>query len=376
MNLNKKWYLSWYVYFILLWITIISWTIITWSLRLNHYSAEFLNKTKSFYAAETGIEEWLLTYKRNPDIEDFIPNNSVISEKSNKRITEFDEQNIFKRELMVHEVIEAWKSIQLPFAKRDLDSRITKFHIWLLKYDNNTPPEDNLDCNTPQFDATLEVSAYQRALIYATEPVLDYSVELNSNWNWCYIGNNNTWKTSLITYSDPYSNEKVSLVWDKCIMNNKWNVTWSVFEEDIRYVLNDRWDADITNNTCDLDCSGWNCSNFYTHNSDILEGIHWYQIFYTIWPNFIWWDMTDEWLIVLDLRAVDNDAHVVVWATDDVWNPYEIPWRYINFSSLWISQWWDLEEWLFTRLKLKKKWNKDLLSIFNYALFSESEVIK
>jgi hypothetical protein len=37
-------------------------------------------------------------------------------------------------------------------------------------------------CETPEFDSSVEIAAYQKARIYTTEP-LDYDVELNSNWN-------------------------------------------------------------------------------------------------------------------------------------------------------------------------------------------------
>jgi len=375
IKINRKWILTAYVYVIFMGVTLIIWGIISGTILLKHYWNETISKTKSYYAAETWIEEWLLAFKDEPDIDKFVPNEAIIYEAANKRHVEYTEQKVYKKELLIKELIPAWKSIQLPFRKKDLDSRITQFHIWILKHDTDNFPLDQQACDTPIFDSALEISAYQKAIILATEP-LDYTVELNSNWNGCYIGNNTVWKTSLISYTDPYSNEKISLIWDKCIMNSQWNVTWAVFEVPIPYIYNDRWDADDSNNTCDLDCSsGW-CSKFYTHNIDVVKGIQSYLKFYTIAANFIWNDMSDEWLILFNLRAINNDVHVIVWATDDVWNPYEIPWRYINFSSLWITQGWDLNEWLFTRLKLKKKFNADLLPIFDYALYSESEFIK
>lgn len=371
---NRKWIVTVYVYIVFMGITLVIWGIMSWTILLNHYSHETISKTKSYYAAETWIEEWLLAFKEEPDIDKFVPNEAIIYEWQNKRNVEYTEQKVYKKELMVKELIETWKSIQLPFAQKDLDSRITQFHIGLMHYDKENDPTSDIMCNTPSFDSSLEIAAYQRAKILATQP-LDYTVELNSNWNGCYLWNNSVWKTSLITYSDPYSSEKISLVWDKCIMNSKWNVTWAVFETDISYLLNDRWDADPTNNSCELDCSG-SCSQYYTTDSEVLKGIQWYQRFYTIASNFVWSDMSSDGLILFNFRAIDNDAHIVVWATDDAWNAYEIPWRYISFSSLWITQWWDINEWLFTRLKLKKKFNNDLLPIFDYALYSESEFIK
>jgi hypothetical protein len=37
---------------------------------------------------------------------------------------------------------------------------------------------------------------------------------------------------------------------------------------------------------------------------------------------------------MFNIRAIDNDAHVAIWATDNNGIAYEIPGRYINFSSL------------------------------------------
>ncbi len=376
MKINKKWVISLYTYVIFLWIVLITWGIMTWTILLRHFSTETLAKTKSFYASETGVEEWLLAFKRDPIIDNFVPNEAIIYEAENMRDVEYKEQKIYKKELFIEDLIPAWKSIQLPFAKKDLDSRITKFHIAILKYDWKTKPTWQLSCETPLYNAAVEVSAYQKANIIATEP-LEYFVELSSNWNGCYLWNNPVWKSSLLTYSDPYSNEKVSLIWDKCIVNAWTNVDWSVFERRIPYTFNDWGDVlDLSTNKCDLNCWTWLCSNYYTYDQDIRTYIQWYQTYYTVANNFIWSDMSDTWLIMFNLRAINEDAHVALWATDDVWNAYEIPWRYIYFSALWITQWWDLEEWLFTRLKLKKKHNDDLLSIFDYSLFSESEFIK
>jgi len=374
-NINKKWFITAYTYLMFLWIVIVTWWIISWTILYNHYAAEIVSKTKSFYSAETWVEEWLLAFKNEPDVDKFVPNEAIVYEEENQRKVEYKEQKVYKKELVIKELIPTWKSIQLPFAKKDLDSRITKFHIAVLKQDPDNFPNDQTFCDTPIFDSSIEVAAFQKAKILNVDP-LDYTVELNSNWNGCYLWNNATGKSSLITFSDPYSNEKVSLVWDKCIMNAKWNVVWAVFEKNIPYAFNNKGTPELEDNTCDIDCSWWTCSNYYTHSNDVLKEITGYLRYYTISNNFIWSDMSNNWLIVFSIRAVDEDSHIAMWATDDAWNPYEIPWRYINFSALWITQGWDLNEWLFTRLKLKKKFNNDLLPVFDYAMFSESEFIK
>ena len=374
-NLNKKWSISFYTYMILLGVSMIITLIVVWTLDTKYFWTEILYKTKSFYAAETGIEEWLLSFKKVPDIDQFIPNERVIQETRNNRTTEYTEQKVYKKELVIKETIEAGKSIQLPFKKKDLDSRITQFHIAILTYDTENPPVDQNSCDTPVHDSSLEISAFQKANIISTDP-LDYTVELNSNWNGCYIWNNSVGKTSLIKFSDPYSKKKVSLVWDKCIMNSNWNVSGAVFESDIPYVFDDKGDSDLSNNTCEYDCGSGGCSKFYTHNSEVAQKVKWALKFYTIAPNFIWGDMTNDGLIMFDFRAINDDVEIAVWATDDDWNPYEIPWRFVNFSALGVWHWGDIKEWLYTRLKLKKKANNDLLPIFDYTLFSESEFIK
>lgn len=375
MKYNKKWFISMYVYLMFMWVSIIVTSIITWTLLANYFWNEIINKTKSYYASESWVEEWLLAYKKDPNIDNFVPNEDIIQERQNKRVTQYKDQKIYKRELVIKETIPAWKSIQLPFRKKDLDSRITKFHIAVLQHKTKTPPLSQADCDTPVYDSSLEISAYQKAIITNNNPIT-YNVELNSNWNWCYIWNNSVWKSSLITYSDPYSNQKISLVWDKCIMNSKWNVVWAVFEKTIPYVFDDKWDSIVSNNSCEYNCSWWACSKYYTYDTNINKSIKSYLKFYTISSNFIYWDMSDTGLIMFNLRAINEDTQIAMWATDDLWNPYEIPWRYVSFSALWIAQWWDIHEWLFTRLKIKKKANNDLLPIFDYSIFSESELVK
>jgi len=375
MNYNKKWFISLYVYLVFLWVTIIIGSIISWTFLTNYYGLETIHKTKSYYASETGIEEGLLAFKKQPDIDKFIPNEATLEEQKNKRTTEYKEQKVYKKELVIKETILAWKSIQLPFRKKDIDSRITKFHIAVLSYDTQTTPTSQDFCNRPKHNSAVEITALQKATIINDNP-LDYTVELNSNWNGCYIWNNSSGKTSLITYTDPYSNEKVSLVWDKCVMNSKWNITWAVFEDPIPYKYDDKWDSDPKNDTCEYNCAWTSCSKYYTIDSRVTKLIKWELKFYTIANNFIYDDMSDTWLIMFNIRAVDDDAEIALWATDDAGNAYEIPWRYVNFSALWISQGWDIKEGLFTRLKLKKKANNDLISIFDYSIFSNSEFIK
>lgn len=370
---NKKGFITAYAYFIFLWVTIISWTIIFWYITLRQLSLEALYSMKSFYSAETWVEEALLSYKKNPVEEEFIWEDRLIDTEKLREV-EYKDQNVYRKELVIEEVIPAWKSIQLFFNKEELHPNITKFHIWFLPV-KSTPPTNIWECWVTDRNAATEIWAFQRANIITTTP-LDYNVPLSSNWNGCYSANNITWKRSIVYYTDPYSNEKFSYIWDKCVLNNKWNVSDTVFEENIPYVFNDNGTADDTDNSCNLNCWTWLCSIYYTKDQRITPFIQKYLKFYTIAPNIVHSDLTDDSLIAFDVRAVDEDSHIMIWATDNEGNAYDIPWRYINVTSTWISSQNDLKEWLFTRLSVKKKANTDLLPIFDWALYSESEFIK
>lgn len=370
---NKKWFISVYAYMVVVGVWIITSAILFWNSALRQLSTDALYSMKSYYSAESGIEEWLLAYKKNPDTDNFVWEDKLLDEDSRRQI-EYKDQNVYRKELIIEETIPAWKSIQFFFRKIDLDENITKIHIAFWQKDDNIPVITS-DCYNPKLNASVEIWAYQNAEILTLDP-LSYNVDLNSNWNWCYVTNNSAWKRSVVYYTDPYSNESLSYIWDKCILNSKWNVDGSVFEQDIPYIFNDRWNADPSDDFCSLDCWGWTCSNYYTQNFDVQETIPWYLKYYTIAPNIINSDFDDETLITLDIRAIDEDAFIMVWATDDAWNAYDIPWRYINFTATGVWSQWDIVEWVFTRLTVKKKANTDLLPIFDYALFSESELIK
>lgn len=368
---DKKWFLSTFTYLIFLAVSITSFAIMAWYIYFKQFSLETLYSMKSYYSAESWIEEWLLLYKKNPNTEEFVWEDKIIDVEKGVDI-EYKDQNIYKWEIVIEELIEAWKSIQIFINKAELAPEITKIHIATWKRDEWVIPTSEASCQTPKFNSATEIWAFQRANIITSEP-LNYLVDLNSNWNWCYSANNPLWKKSIIYYTDPYSNEKFSYIWDKCIINNKWNVSDSVFEQDIPYSFEIWGDW---NWQCQLNCTWWNCSHYYTTDPAISVPINWYQKFYTIAPNINYGDFTDDTLIAFDIRAIDDDSHIIIWATDDNWKVYQLPWRFINITATGVSSDWLVKEWLFTRLTVKKKSNIDLLPIFDWALYSESEFIK
>lgn len=341
------------------------------SLRIER---SFLYSTHAYYAAETGIEKGLYELKINPDEDSFIGQKETISKARDQRTVEYRDQYFYRLERIIEEFIPAWENIQLFFDKT-LNQKITKFHIAYLKAKQDPKAQISAisQCTTPATNASVEVWVFSSTRDTGNPNSL--TTILSSINNRCESWFGSSSKSSSNTITDPYSWNlgKISISWGRCLLNNKGNVAgWAiVFENSIPYT--------IVNNKCSLADAGTN-EKFYKTDEEVFNVIKtWYQSWTTIIDGL---DVPatvtkDSDRIVLEVRAVDNDTYVAIWATDDQWNAYDIPGRYLHFTATWKASWLDgKENDIYRRLIVKRKLNKDLLPIFDYTLFSESEFIK
>lgn len=342
-----------------------------------HMERNFFYSSSSYYAAETGIEKGLYQFKINPSEDAFVGQKEMVNEMKNKKQIEFRDQYFYRLERVIEELIPAWKNVQLFFDNK-LNPNITKFHIAYLKRDVTVKPNLSPDCYIPKFDATVELwvfSSVHELAWWVTETVLHTTNNKCEWWFWSAS------KTSSNTINDPYSAWKIAISWGRCLLNNKGNVNGatSTFENDFSYTFNDNGTpADVSDNKCDLAYWAPN-DRFYTTDEEVKKKVEWYQRWTTVIDGL---DVTtmmtkDTDKIVLEIRAVDEDVNVLVWATDDTGVAYDIPWRYINFTATWKASWREwMENDIYRRMIVKRKINQDLLPIFDYALFTESEFIK
>lgn len=369
MSLIKKKRNQWSVaissYLVLLLITSVSLSITFTTYENIRLSEWALYNTNSFYASESGIEQWLLKFKRNPNIEDFQSDELMVKEARSWKMVEYNNQVITRKDKYIEEVIAPWESIQLIFKWEELNPNITRFHIAYMKYDTETPPIDDLSCNTPRYWASTEL------WILASEDKI-----LGTTPN--YANGCDNWKNDLQTYSDldDVSLTKIVYTGFKCILNawihTAWNTAW--IETNLSYTYDNQATLDTSDDTCNFDV--WNNSMYYLTDQDIIEKIKWYLRWYTMVSSFDPSDFTDNASLLLNIKSLNEETSVLVWATDEVGNVYEIPWRYVTLSAIWQSTWKVIDQWVYNKLKVKKKINKDLLPIFDYSLFSEMEFIK
>lgn len=341
------------------------------SLRIER---SFLYSSQAYYAAETGIEKWLYELKIHPDEDMFIGQSEIISTSRDNRTVEYRDQYFYRLEKVIEEFIPAWENIQL-FFDPTLNPNITKFHIAYLKakFDSATQVSSITQCTTPETNASIEVGVFSSTREWATPD--SYTTILTGNMNRCESWFGASSKSTSNTITDPYSWNlgKITISWGRCLLNHKWNVAgWTaVFENNIPYIVN--------NGQCVVS-DGSSNEKYYKKDEDIFNTIRgWYQTWTTIIdginPETIMTKESDR--LVLEVRAVDNDAHVAIWATDDDGNVYDIPGRYLHFTATGKASGRDgKENDIYRRLIVKRKLAKDLLPIFDYTLFSESEFIK
>ena len=374
---NNQWWVSTYGFMIMMLVSWISASLYWIVYDTLYIEKAFLYSSQSYYAAETWIEKWLYQFKINSSEESFVWQNEVIYEDRQKKQVEYRDQYFYRLERVIEELIPAWKNIQLFFDNK-LNPNITKFHIAYLKRDSSIKPTNILSCWIPKANATVELWVLSTVHEYpgwVTDNVLKTTNNKCEWWFWSAS------KSSSNTVNNPYSENKQSLAWWRCLLNNKWNVMWTVaaFENSLSYIFDDKGNFDDSDNMCILSY-WWNPSDrFFSTDEEVRKKIDWY----IYWTTIIdWLDVTsmmtkDDDRIVLEIRAVDEDVSVLIWATDDNWIAYDIPWRYINFTATWKTSWknW-LENDIYRRMIVKRKVNQDLLPIFDYTLFSESEFIK
>lgn len=371
---NKKWYLSFYWFVLLLLTASVSTVLYTFWLQSLRIERSFLYSTHAYYAAETGIEKGLYELKINPDEDSFIGQKETISKARDQRTVEYRDQYFYRLERIIEEFIPAGENIQL-FFDNTLNTNITKFHIAYLKAKQDPKAKVTAlsQCTTPETNASVEIWVFSSTRDTGNPDSL--TTILSSINNRCESWFGSSSKSSSNTITDPYSGNlwKISISGWRCLLNNKGNVAgWAtVFENNIPYT--------ISNNKCAVSDAGSN-EKFYKTDEEVFNVI---KTGYQSWTTIIdGLDVPatvtkDSDRVVLEIRAVDNDTYVAIWATDDQGNAYDIPWRYLHFTATGKASWLDgKENDIYRRLIVKRKLNKDLLPIFDYTLFSESEFIK
>jgi len=373
---NKKGWVSTFAFMIMMLVSGISASLYWIAYDSLHIQQNFFYSALSYYSAETWIEKWLYQFKINPSEESFVWQKELISELKNKKQLEYRDQHFYRLERVIEELIPAWKNIQLFFDSK-LNPNITKFHIAYLKRDFTVKPALYSYCYVPKFNTTVEVGVFSTVNEF---PGWVSETILANNTNKCEGWYGLASKLSSNTINDPYSTSTKSIAWWRCLLNNKWNVigATSTWENNFSYAFDDQWNSDISDNKCNL-VYGASNDKYFTTDEEVKKKVEWYQRWSTIIDGLdVPAKMTkDTDKIVLEIRAVDEDVSILIWATDDLWVSYDIPWRFINFTATWkaSTKAW-LENDVYRRMIVKRKINQDLLPVFDFTLFSESEFIK
>ena len=375
---NKPGAISTFWFVVMLMVSSISVALYTVWYNMLYLERQFFYSASAYAAAETGIEKWIYQLKINPDTDTFVWTREIVNKSKDNRSIEYRDQYFYSMEHFIEEDIPAWENIQLFFDNK-IDARIKNFHIAYVRTDANLIPESQFYCWNPETNPSVEVWVFSstKDLWWITETVLKSVNNRCESWFWFSS------KGSSNTLTDPYSwtAGKITVSWGRCLLNSKWNVNGgsTVFENELGYTYNEGNGWTTSDNTCDLNY--WLTSNdkFFATDEQIFAAIKWYQKWTTLveWLDIATMLLEDSDKIVLEIRAIDDNARVLIWATDDDWNVYDIPWRYIHFTATGKAEWKDwTDNDVYRRIIVKKKLNKDLLPIFDYSLFSESEFIK
>lgn len=370
LSKSKEGFLSFFGFVLLLLVSSVSIVLFTFGVQSLRIERTFLYSTHAYYAAETGIEEGIYKLKENPDEDSFVGEKKKINQTADNREIEYRDQYFYRLERIIEEFVPAGESIQLFFNEK-LNPNITKFHVAYLKASKVKNPSALTECTTPITNASIEAGVFSSVRKDTGTTVTPLLSSLN---NKCESAFGASSKTGSNTITDPYSGTvgKITIVGGRCLLNNKGNVAGgaALYENTIPYVIN--------NNKCSI-ADGMPNEKFYKTDEDVFKVVSGYQTWTTLIDGLdVSNTLTKETdRIVLEIRAVDNDSYIAVWATDDEGNAYDIPGRYIHFTATGKASGSDGKELdIYRRLIVKKKKNQDLLPIFDYTLFSESEFIK